>query len=122
MTDSSEADPIGRRKSPRALFRSEAVFGHRGRSCPVSVLDLSRHGLRLRVVHKFSVGDEFWISLPGLRAQAVKVSWVRDFVMGCAFREPLHPAIFDAIVNGHTLTETKAQRYAPEPKRQRFAL
>ena len=122
MTGTEVNDPIGRRKSPRALFRSDAHFGHRGRRCPVSVLDLSRHGLRIRVVHKFSVGDEFWISLPGLRAQAVTVSWVRDFVMGCAFREPLHPAIFEAIISGRTVPETTAARYAPAPQRRRYAL
>jgi len=122
MSEAGGPDVYGRRKSPRALFRTEAFFGHRGRRCPVSVLDLSCHGVRLRVVHKFSTGDEFWISLPGLRAQAVTVSWVRDFVMGCAFREPLHPSIFEAIVNGHTISETAASRYAPETRRQRYAL
>lgn len=65
------------------------------------ILDLSRHGLRLAGMERLRVGESVWITLPGLPPRQAKVMWVDRFEAGCAFVEPLHEAVFDAIVSGH---------------------
>ncbi len=65
------------------------------------ILDLSRHGLRLAGMERLRVDECVWITLPGLPPRQAKVVWVDRFEAGCAFIEPLHEAVFDAIVAGH---------------------
>ncbi|KPF88899.1 MAG: PilZ domain-containing protein [Sphingomonadales bacterium] len=65
------------------------------------ILDLSCHGLRLAGMERLRVGECVWITLPGLPPRQAKVVWVDRFEAGCAFVEPLHQAVFDAIVAGH---------------------
>lgn len=65
------------------------------------ILDLSCHGLRLAGMERLRVGECVWITLPGLPPRQAKVVWVDRFEAGCAFAEPLHEAVFDAIVAGH---------------------
>ncbi len=98
-------DQIGRRKSRRALFRADVDFGHKGRRCKVSILDLSVHGIKIRAIHKLTIGDEFWMKLPGLAPLSARVAWVRDFVIGCEFVTALHPAMFEAILQGKLMVE-----------------
>lgn len=65
------------------------------------ILDLSRHGLRLAGMERLRVGECVWITLPGLPPRQSRVVWVDRFEAGCVFIEPLHEAVFDAIVAGH---------------------
>jgi len=65
------------------------------------ILDLSCHGLRLAGMERLRVGECVWITLPGLPPRQAKVVWTDRFEAGCAFIEPLHEAVFDAIVAGH---------------------
>lgn len=65
------------------------------------ILDLSCHGLRLAGMERLRAGECVWITLPGLPPRQAKVVWVDRFEAGCAFIEPLHQAVFDAIVAGH---------------------
>lgn len=92
-------DQNGRRRARRALFRADVEFGQSGRRNRITVLDLSTHGARLRLIHKLQAGDSFWLRLPGLAPLSAKVAWTRDFIIGCEFAEPLHPAVFDSLVN-----------------------
>ena len=98
-------DQIGRRRSRRALFRAEVDFGHKGRRCKVSILDLSVHGIRIRAIHKLAIGDEFWLKLPGLAPLSARVAWARDFVIGCEFSTALHPAMFEAVLQGRLMVD-----------------
>jgi hypothetical protein len=50
---------------------------------------------------RLRAGECVWITLPGLPPRQAKVIWVERFEAGCAFIEPLHEAVFDAIVAGH---------------------
>ncbi len=65
------------------------------------ILDLSRHGLRLAGMERLRTGECVWITLPGLPPRQAKVVWTDRFEAGCVFVEPLHEAVFDAIVTGH---------------------
>ena len=91
------------------MYPACAVFGQNGRRCRVSVLDISLHGARVRTVHRLRVGERFWLKLPGLTAIATTVAWSRDFIVGCEFTDPLHPAMLDALLSGKTLDNVRAQ-------------
>lgn len=65
------------------------------------ILDLSQHGLRLAGMERLRIGESVWITLPGLPPRQAKVVWTDRFEAGCVFSEPLHAAVFDAILSGH---------------------
>jgi PilZ domain len=67
------------------------------------ILDLSQHGLRLAGMERLRIGESVWITLPGLPPRHAKVVWTDRFEAGCVFAEPLHAAVFDAIVKGHLI-------------------
>ena len=77
--------------------------GHAGQNTGMSLFcpNRLRHGLRLAGMERLRVGETVWITLPGLPPRQAKVMWVDRFEAGCAFVEPLHEAVFDAIVSGH---------------------
>ena len=62
------------------------------------VSDLSLSGFRLQSFVKLSPGMDVWIMLPGFEGRKAKVLWSRQHEAGCAFEQPLHPAIFDHIL------------------------
>lgn len=64
----------------------------------ISVVDLSPTGFRAETVRTLRPGTLVWITLPGFAGLEAEVAWqVREHV-GCAFRQPLHPAVFEHIV------------------------
>ena len=65
------------------------------------ILDFSQHGLRLAGMERLRIGESVWITLPGLPPRQSRVVWTDQFEAGCVFVEPLHAAVFDAIVSGH---------------------
>lgn len=62
------------------------------------VADMSVSGFRLQSFLKLAVGAELWIMLPGFEGRRARVLWTRAHESGCAFEQPLHPAILDHIV------------------------
>lgn len=64
------------------------------------ICDLSQHGLRLTGMERLHVGEGVWITLPGLPPRQAKVVWTDLSEAGCVFTEPLHAAVFDAIISG----------------------
>ena len=70
-----------------------------------TIADMSVSGFRLQSFMKLSVGAELWIMLPGFEGRRARVLWVRAHESGCAFERPLHPAIFDHIVQRHQIRD-----------------
>lgn len=62
------------------------------------ITDMSVTGFRLQSFMKLSVGSELWIMLPGFEGRRARVLWVKAHESGCTFERPLHPAIFDYII------------------------
>jgi hypothetical protein len=63
----------------------------------VTVLDLSPTGFRVETHLELPESGDIWLRLPGLESRHAKVIWTAGCVYGCAFQEPLHPAVFDMI-------------------------
>lgn len=64
----------------------------------IRVVDLSRTGLRAETASTIRPGSLIWITLPGLQSLEAEVAWQRGEHIGAAFRQPLHPAVFEHIV------------------------
>ena len=90
--------PMIERRSPRRVVNVRAQYRRRVARLGAEVIDLSEHGLRLQSSDRLAVGETVWVTLPGLEPRRAVVMWSDGFIAGCSFPEPLHPAVFDAIV------------------------
>lgn len=64
----------------------------------VRVNDLSPAGCRVELVEMPRVGEHMLIKLDGLEVLDSEVCWVHGFVAGLRFERPIHPAVFDLLV------------------------
>lgn len=95
----SEAPSDEDRRSQRRAVSVRAGFRKRGYDqAKADVRDLSAKGFKVDSAMTLGVGTEVWLTLPGMSPQPAIVKWVKDFVAGCEFVDPLHEAIFDDFV------------------------
>lgn len=64
----------------------------------VTIRDFSPSGASLNLVDRVELDEIIWIKLDGLESLEAKVCWTRDFVAGIKFAKPLHPSVFDMLV------------------------
>ena len=69
-----------------------------GASVGVEILDLSTEGFSIETHMYPGKGVSVWLRLPGLENRHAKVAWRDGIKVGCAFEEPLHPAVLDMII------------------------
>lgn len=67
----------------------------------VIVRDLSLTGCRCETTAKVRIGDQLWISFPGLSAINGIIRWATPQEFGVEWLKPLHVAIFDHISKSH---------------------
>lgn len=85
-----------------SVWLESATLRERGCSAaPVVVHDLSKHGFRTEWPYLLRNGDMVWLKLPGFEAMESIVAWNSNFQVGCRFQTPLHPAVFDRIVQAY---------------------
>lgn len=93
------AQPSDNRATLRRDVRLDARVRDRNASrFSVRVVDLSRTGFRGETAFTIRPGSTIWITLPGLQSLEAQVAWQRGEHIGAAFRQPLHPAVFEHIV------------------------
>ena len=87
------------RRALRKAVRLRARLRDRGATrFAIDVIDLSTTGFRAETAYNLHPGTVVWISLPGLAGLEAIVAWRTHECIGAAFRHPLHPAVFDHIV------------------------
>lgn len=87
------------RKSERHPLASEVTLRRAGKiSFRVGVLDISSSGCRLDVVDRPEVDERVWIKFEGLEAIESTVCWVAGFKVGLKYANPIHPAVFDRLL------------------------
>lgn len=64
----------------------------------IQIVDLSMTGFRAETLFTLRPGSIVWITLPGLQGLEATVAWQRGDHVGAAFRQPLHAAVFEHIV------------------------
>jgi hypothetical protein len=95
--------PVGSHSDNRGTLRKavqlEARVRDRGSTkFSIKVVDLSVTGFRAETAFTTRPGSLIWINLPGLQGLEAEIAWQRGEHIGAAFRQALHPAVFDHIV------------------------
>ena len=93
-------DALTQRRSERQQIAVQVQYKRKVVRLVAKALDLSIHGLRISGLERLREGEVVWITLPGLEPRHATVVWSDQFEAGCAFVEPLHPAVFEAVVSG----------------------
>jgi hypothetical protein len=87
------------RRSQRVPTTAEVTVRKPGHAnFRVRVLDASPEGCRLEFVERPAEGERMFVKFEGLETLEAEVCWVRDFIMGVNFAKPMHPAVFDLVV------------------------
>ena len=87
------------RQTLRKAVKLRARLRDRGATrFDIEVVDLSMTGFRAETAYRLPKGTMVWITLPGMSGLEAEVAWQTYSRIGCAFRQPLHPAIFEHIV------------------------
>lgn len=66
---------------------------------PTKVFDLSLEGCRLEFVEPPQLGETIWLGFEGQESLEASVRWVKGNVAGLEFAQPVHPSVFDMLVN-----------------------
>ena len=93
-------DALTQRRSERQQIAVQVQYKRKVARLVARALDLSVHGLRISGLERLREGEVVWITLPGLEPRHATVVWSDQFEAGCAFVEPLHPAVFEAVISG----------------------
>jgi hypothetical protein len=64
----------------------------------VRLEDLSPGGFRIARLPGARIELPLRIRIPGIQMLSAEIRWLRDGVVGCAFAEPLHVAVFEHVV------------------------
>jgi hypothetical protein len=96
----STEEPNSRRKDRRLPLASEISVrkvGSFGFQLPA--LDVSAGGCRVELVEMVDVGEHVIVRLPALEPLGAEVGWVEGNQAGLRFQRPLHPAVFDQLID-----------------------
>ena len=85
-------DPRSEGPIPATLRLSTA------KAIQIALSDLSITGYRAVWANQVAKGDVLWLRLPDLAPLEARVIWSDHKSLGCAFVNPLHPAVLSAIV------------------------
>ncbi len=101
-------EPLPREKLDRKADRRTAGMeaqlrriGHLNYS--VTLRDLSPDGCMIDLVERPAIGEVMQVKLPGLGTMEARVRWVDNYIAGLKFDRPMHPAVFDLLLQrvGH---------------------
>ena len=88
------------RKSARVSLDAQVSLRRTGRMpYKVTVRDASPHGCKVEFVERPTLDERAWIKFEGLEPLEATVCWVKGFVAGIQFEKPIHPAVFDRLIN-----------------------
>lgn len=104
------------RQSARISIQGEVQLRRSGQNnYVVNVFDISREGCRIEFVERPRLDETVWVKFQGLEALEATVCWVEGFSAGAEFVRPIHPAVFDLLVE----RVREAARAAEAAKKQR---
>jgi hypothetical protein len=87
------------RRSDRISLTADVSLRRLGQSnYRVRVSDLSTDGCRVDLVERPRVDEHVLVKFEGLEALDAQVCWVGDFVAGLRFERPMHPAVFELLL------------------------
>lgn len=73
-----------------------------GQRFMVSVIDLSPIGFRIETGNHIELGSKVHLAIPGLNSLPAVITWSNNPIYGCAFLNPLYPAVFEHIAGKYS--------------------
>lgn len=112
--------PEENRAFPRTDLKVHCLVGELGGRWANTILrDLSLTGFRISQNPGFRVGRVVTVRFPSLQVMICDVRWRDERDLGCSFRRPLHPYVFDHIIasfsantNDKLASSISAERFA----------
>jgi hypothetical protein len=99
FSPSEEARDHVERKERRLPTTAEAILRAPNRpSYRVAVYDLSPEGCQVEFVERPREGERLWVKFFGLDPLEAKVRWVERAKAGLMFANPIHPAVFELLL------------------------
>jgi hypothetical protein len=87
------------RKADRRAAGIEAQLRRLGHlNYSVKLRDISPDGCQIDLVERPAIGEVMQVKLPGLGTMEARVRWVDNYVAGLNFERPMHPAVFDLLL------------------------
>ena len=87
------------RQSERVAIDAEVTLRRLGRiNYRVRLFDASPDGCKVELVERPRVGEHVMVKMPALDSFHAEVCWADDFTAGLRFERPMHPAVFDLLV------------------------
>jgi hypothetical protein len=95
----AEAKKHWPRRSDRVSLAAEVILRRRGKTAfRVTVTDVSPEGCKVALVERPGVDEHVLIKFDGIEAIDSQVCWVEGFTAGLKFERPMHPAVFELMV------------------------
>lgn len=115
-SDSPSQTPHAQRKALRVGIEAMVKLRRRGRhSFTVQVFDLSTEGCKLEFVEAPQLEETVWLKFERLDSLEATVRWLEVNTAGVEFVRPLHPAVFDLLVN-RLRSVDKEESLRPSPR------
>ena len=87
------------RRSERLPISADVALRRPGHfTYRVRVVDASPDGCKVEFVERPQVGERLSIKFDGLEILEARVRWVEGFAAGLNFSRPIHPAVFDLLI------------------------
>jgi hypothetical protein len=87
------------RRSERTSLSADVSLRRLGQnSYRVKVNDLSPDGCKVELVERPRIGEHLLIKFEGLEILDAEVCWLENYVAGLRFEKPIHPAVFDLLL------------------------
>jgi hypothetical protein len=87
------------RRSERVSLAADVRLRRIGKSTfRVTLNDVSPEGCRVQLVERPAVGERVLVKFEGLEVLEAEVCWVEGFTAGLNFDKPMHPAVFELLV------------------------
>ena len=78
-----------------------------GSKIRITVVDISATGFRMEC-SSYTLIDQFiFLTMPGFESLQATIIWQTEWMCGCQFTHPLHPAVYDHIVRTHPALDTR---------------
>jgi len=90
----------GERRGSSRFATGSQIHARRipGNSFEVALENVSASGCRIEMLEECQVGEDVVTRLPDLEALAARVCWTTGRDVGLEFARPIHPAVFDALL------------------------
>lgn len=87
------------RKSARVGLDAEVSLRRSGQTnYRANVHDVSQQGCKVEFVERPKLDEIVWVKFEGLEALEAMVCWIDGFAVGLEFKRPVHPAVFEVLM------------------------